>query len=814
MTNHWNDVSNSDVMLALGGNPAENHPAAIAHIMAAKDKGAKLISVDPRFTRTSARADLYAPIRSGTDIAFLGGMINWVIADIEANPGNYNILYVTEYTNASFLVNPDFKGPADLDGLYSGYNGTVNETDNAKRSYNKATWTFQKDDKGVIKKDKTLKDPRCVFQLLKKHYSRYTPEKVETICGTPRALFLEVTQLFASSGKPDKSGIILYAMGTTQHTNGTQNIRAQGILQMLLGNMGVAGGGIAAMRGESNVQGSTDYGLLFGNLPGYLTMVADTDSTVQKWAARTLPTTTEALSANWMQNYPKYLTSLLKSWYGDNATSANEFGIDYLPKTQTGKNYSWIPLFEDMDAGKIKGMMIWGMNPAVGGPNSEVQRRALGKLTWMMASDLWMTETAEFWRRPGVNPADVQTEVFMLPAKASFEKEGSVSNSSRWMQWRYKAADGPGEAEDDLWMINAVMTKVRELYAKDGGPAADSITKMAWDYGPVPDPNQVAKEINGYFLADKTIGTVTYKKGTLLTSFANLQTDGSTSSGCWIYCGSYIAEGKEGNLAARRDLTPDTFNIGLFPKWAWSWPVNRRIIYNRASVDLSGKPFAPQKPVIAWQDGKWVGDVVDGNYPPLAVDPVAGRLPFIMKGDGVGSLFGPGLVDGPFAEFYEPWEAPVANQMSGQQSNPSFKIWRPLEKGTPDKFPIIGTTYRVTEHWQTGAMTRNLPWCVEAMPEPFVEMSEELAAEKGIANGDKVTISSIRGTISMKALVTKRFKPFNVAGKSVHEVGLLWHWGYSSDSKGDSANVLTPYAGDANTMIPEYKAFLVDVKKA
>jgi len=814
MTNHWNDISNADVMLAMGGNPAENHPAAIAHMMEAKDKGAKLISVDPRFTRTSARADLYAPIRSGTDIAFLNGMVNWVIGDIEANPGNYNMVYIREYTNASFLVNPDFKGPGDMDGLYSGYNGGLNEADNAKRSYNKATWTFQKDDKGIIKKDKTLKDPNCVFQLLKKHFSRYTPEKVEAICGTPKALFLEITQLFASTGKPDKAGIILYAMGTTQHTNGTQNIRSQGILQMLLGNMGVAGGGIAAMRGESNVQGSTDYGLLFGNLPGYLTMVADTDSTIQKWADRTLPKTTEALSANWMQNYPKYLTSLLKAWYGDNATASNEYGLNYLPKTQTGKNYSWIPLFEDMDAGKIKGMMVWGMNPAVGGPDSEMQRRALGKLTWMVTADLWMTETGEFWRRPGVNPADIQTEVFMLPAKASFEKEGSVSNSGRWMQWRYKAADGPGEAEDDLWMINAVMTRVRELYAAEGGPAADAITKMAWDYGETPNPHQVAKEINGYFVQDKTIGTVTYKKGSLVPNFVSLQTDGSTSSGCWIYCGSYTDEDPaKGNLAARRDLT-DTSNIGLFPKWAWSWPVNRRIIYNRASVDLNGQPFAPQKPVLAWKDGKWVGDVVDGNYPPLAVDPVAGRLPFIMKGDGVGAIFGPGLTDGPFPEYYEPWETPVANQLHTQTSNPSFRIFHPAEHGTPDKYPIIGTTYRVTEHWQTGAMTRNLPWCVETMPEPFVEMSEELAAEKDISNGDKVTVESIRGKVTMKALVTKRFKPFNVAGKKVHEVGLVWHWGYSSDSKGDSANVLTPYAGDANTMIPEYKAFLVDVKKA
>ncbi len=803
MTNHWNDISNADVMLALGGNPCENHPAAIAHIMEAKDKGAKLICVDPRFTRTAARSDIYAPLRSGTDIAFLGGMINWVIADIEANPGNYNMVYIKEYTNSSFLVNPDFKDAADGDGLYSGYNGSINEADNSKRSYNKATWTFQKDDAGVIKKDKTLKDPNCVFQLLKKHFARYTPEKVESICGMSQALFLEITKLFAASGKPDKSGIILYAMGTTQHTNGAQNIRAQGILQMLLGNMGVAGGGIAAMRGESNVQGSTDYALLYHILPGYLGMINSADTSRETYANRLIPKTNEPQSVNWWSNYPKYLTSLLKAWYGDNATAENDFGFHYLPKIQQGKIYSWMPLFEAMNAGTIKGMMAWGMNPAVSGPNVEVQRRSMEKLEWMMLSELWMTETGEFWKRPGVNPSDIKTEVFILPARSSFEKEGSISNSGRWMQWRYKAADGPGHAEDDLWMINAIMNRLRELYAEEGGPAADSITRMAWNYGETPNPHQVAKEINGYDLTT----------GKLLTSFANLKTDGSTSSGNWIYCGSYIDEDPAvGNLAARRDPTPDKYNIGLFPKWSWSWPVNRRIIYNRASVDLDGNPFAPQKPVVAWVDGKWVGDVVDGGGNPPG-DP-AGKLPFIMKADGVASMFGPGLTDGPFPEYYEPWESPVDNQLHTQQSNPSFYVFRPDEKGTPDKYPIIGTTYRVTEHWQSGPMTRNLPWCVEAMPEPFVEMSEELAAEKGIENGDKIVVSSIRGEVKMKALVTKRFKPFNVAGKQVHEVGILWHWGYSSDSKGDSANVLTPYAGDANTQIPEYKAFLVDVKKA
>jgi formate dehydrogenase major subunit len=573
---------------------------------------------------------------------------------------------------------------------------------------------------------------------------------------------------------------------------------------MLLANMGVAGGGIAAMRGESNVQGSTDYGLLFGNLPGYLAMMTDADTNRAAWATRTLPTTKEPLSANWISNYPKYLTSMLKAWYGDAATSENDFGFNYLPKLQSGKNYSWLPMFEEMGAGNIKGMLVWGMNPAVGGPNSTAHRNALGKLDWMVAADLWKTETAEFWHRPGVNPADIKTEVFLLPAKSSFEKEGSVSNSGRWMQWRYKAAEGTGESEDDLWMINSITRKLQEMYAAEGGPNAEAITLLTSDYGNPPDPHKVAKEINGYNLTT----------GALMANFVALQNDGTTSCGCWIYSGSYISEGKDGNMSARRDLTGDPYHIGLFNRWAWAWPVNRRIIYNRASVDLNGQPFAPQKPVVWWKDGAWTGDVIDGNYPPLAANPTTSRLPFIMTNDGVARMFGPGLADGPFPEFYEPWESPVDNQVSGQQSNPVFRIFRPQEHGTTDRFPIVGTTYRVCEHWQTGGMTRNLSWCVEAMPEPFVEMSEELAADKGIDNGEYVIVESMRGEVRMKALVTKRFKPFNLAGKTVHQVGVLWHWGYSSPSNGDSGNLLTPFAGDANTMIPEYKAFLVNVKKA
>ncbi len=804
MTNHWGDIANADCILAMGANPAEGHPAAFRWIMKAKELGAKLIVVDPRLTRTGTKADLYAPLRSGTDVAFIDGMINYIIQDIEKNPNNYNMLYIREYTNASYLINPNFKGPVELDGLFSGYAGGLNETDGAKRKYDKSTWTYQLDEKGIPKQDKTLKDPNCVFQLLKKHVARYTPEKVNVICGTPTDKFLEICKAYAETGKTGKAGTITYAMGTTQHTNGAENIRAYSILQTLLANMGVAGGGINAMRGESNVQGSTDYGLLYHILTGYLKNVVDSDTTLAKYLERITPKTNMPKSLNWWKNTPKYVVSLLKAWYGDAATKGNEFAFNYLPKLDSAKNYSFIALFEAMAAGTIKGLMCWGQNPAVGGPNSNLERKALENLEWLVGIDLWKTETMDFWQRPGVDPKNIKTEVFVLPALASYEKEGSVSNSSRWMQWRYKAANGPGEAEDDLWIANKLMIELRELYGKEGGPVAGAITDMAWNYGDIPSPHTVAKEINGYDLTT----------GKLVANFVGLKDDGTTSCGNWLYSGSYT---EAGNMAARRKLTPDTFNIGLFPEWSWCWPLNRRIIYNRASVDLDGNPFDTKHPVIKWNPAKgaaggWDGDIADNAAPPQSAE--TGVLPFIMVPDGQAKLFGPGMAEGPFPEAYEPWESPVTNEASKQQSNPIFKIWRPEEKGTPDQFPIAATTYRVVEHWQAGQMTRNLPWLVEMQPEPFVEMSEELASDKGIANGDKVIVESKRGSVTMVALVTKRFKPFQLNGKIVHQVGMVWHWGYTGLSTGDSANILTPSVGDANTMIPEYKAFLVDVKKA
>ncbi len=788
MTNHWTDIGNADVILIMGSNAAENHPISFHWVTKAMEKGAIMINVDPRYTRTSARASIWAPMRSGTDIAFLGGMIKYIVEDIEKNPQNYNMEYLREYTNAGWLINPGFEFK---DGIFSGYNASA-------RAYSdKSTWQYQLDEKGIPRQDKTLKDPNCAFQLLKKHYSRYDLDTVSRITGTPKDLLLKVYQTFASTGKPDRAGTIMYAMGTTQHTVGSQNVRAYSIIQTLLANIGIAGGGINALRGESNVQGATDY-FLFHILPGYLPMPTTAHSDLSKYLAAIVPANKDPKSGNWKINQPKYFISMMKAWYGDAATRANDFAYEYLPKLQAGTNYSFMPMFEAMDKGTIKGLLCWGQNPAVGGPNSNAERKSLDKLEWLVAIDLWETETAGFWKRPGVDPRSIKTEVFLLPACASYEKEGSVCNSGRWAQWRYKAIDPPGQARDDLWIIVHLMNKLRAMYSREGGPNAEAITKLTWNYGEHPDPKQVAKEINGYDLTT----------GKLMVNFISLRDDGTTSCGNWLYSGSFT---EDGNMMARRD-NKDASGIGLYSGWAWSWPVNRRIIYNRASVDLNGNPFDPKRAVVRWDPAKkaWSGDVVDG----YGANGPTERYPFIMQPEGVARLFGMGMADGPFPEHYEAWESPVKNIMSSTQLNPAARPLRPQEQGTPDRFPYIGTTYRVSEHWQAGAMTRNLPWLAELFPEMFVEIGEELAAEKGIKNGQKVIVESARGQVTAVAIVTKRLMPLQVDGRKVHHVGLPWHWGYSGISTGDSANLLTPYVGDPNTMMPEFKTFLVNIRRA
>jgi formate dehydrogenase major subunit len=818
MTNHWTDIKNSDVILVMGSNAAENHPISFRWVEEARARGAKLLSVDPRFTRTSAKADVYAPLRSGSDIAFLNGMMRYLIEN-----GLYDEFYIANYTNAPFLVNRDFRMPGELDGVFSGY-------DPDARKYDKKAWSFQADAEGVIKKDRSMKDPFCVFQLLKKHVSRYTLDMVSTITGTPKEKLAEIYKIYTSTGTPDRAGTIMYAMGWTQHTVGTQIIRSMAMIQLMLGNMGVSGGGVNALRGESNVQGSTDHCLLFHILPGYLKTPRASDTTLAAYNERYTPTTKEPESANWWSNYPRYSVSLLKAHYGPAAVKENEFGYQWLPKLDDGQNASWLVLFDEMFRGKFTGLFAWGQNPACSGSNAGKVRKALSTLQWMVNVNLFDNETGSFWRGPGMNPADIKTEVFQLPCASSVEKEGSITNSGRWAQWRYKAVDPPGEARPDSWIMNELFFRVRKLYEKEGGPFPDPVAKLSWDYGrrgpdgkvTEVDTRAIAKEINGYFLEDTEVKGTIYKKGTLVPSFAFLQDDGRTSSGNWLYCASYT---EAGNLMARRS-DDDPTGLGLYSEWSWCWPVNRRIIYNRASVDEYGRPRNPKRPVIYWDGSKWVGDVPDGGWPPLAEKDKT-KLAFIMKPDGVGHIFGSGLVDGPFPEHYEPLECPIpGNPMSkAHRINPVARLFYPGKGGKEEdmfascdlRYPFVCTTYRVTEHWQTGVLTRHLPWQLEMQPQNFLEISEELAGEKSIRGGDRVLVSSARGKVYAIAVVTARFKPFRIMNKTVHQVGMPWcyGWQYPEDGSGfDSSNLLTPTIGDANTMIPETKAFMVNVEKA
>ena len=815
MTNHWIDIANSDCILIMGSNAAENHPISFRWVTKAQLNGTPLIHVDPRFTRTSAKADIYAPLRSGTDIAFLGGMIKYIIDN-----NKYFKEYIAEYTNCSFIVGDKF---SFKDGLYSGYNPE-------KRRYDQSYWAFKMDANGIPMMDKSLEDPRCVFQLLKKHYSRYDVDTVSSITGTPKDDLMKVYETYAVTGAPDKAGTIMYAMGWTQHTVGVQNIRCMAIIQQLLGNMGVAGGGVNALRGESNVQGSTDHCLLFHILPGYLPTPSAPLQTLADYNKKYTPTTNDPLSANWWQNRPKYVASLLKAMYGDAATEKNDFCYSWMPKIEEGKAYSWLDLFDSMYKKEFTGFFCWGQNPACSGANAGKNRAALATLDWMVNVNLFDNETASFWKGPGVDPQKIKTEVFMLPCAAFMEKEGSITNSGRWGQWRYKAQEPPGDARPDGDIMVELFNEIRALYKNDKKAVfPDPIVNLEWDYttnGKF-DAQLVAKAINGYFTKDITIKDKQYKKGELVPSFAFLQADGSTSSGNWLYCQSF---NESGNNLARREKD-DPSGIGLYSKWSWCWPVNRRIIYNRASVDLKGNPWNPKTPVIKWvaevkdgqwENGKWVGDVPDGGWPPLH-NPDGklnekSKLPFIMKPDGVASIYGKGAKDGPFPEHYEPMECPVdKNPLSPQITNPLAAVYgtaKDIIKTCDPRYPFVGTTYRVTEHWQTGVLTRWLPWLLEAEPQLFVEMSEQLAKFKGIKNGEMTIVESPRGKIEAVAIVTIRLQPFKVLDQEVHLVGLPWHYGWVwPPDGGDSANLLTPAVGDPNTRIPETKAFMVNVRK-
>ena len=832
MTNHMIDLKNTNVALIMGSNMAENHPIGMKWLMKGRfdpQRQTKIIHVDPRFTRTSAIADIYCPMRSGTDIAFLGGMVKYIL-DNEL----YHKDYVLSYTNAAFLIRDDFDFQ---DGLFSGF-------DTAKGSYDTSSWDYKYDEGGNIMQDPTLQDPRCVFQLMKKHYSRYDIDTVCSITGSPKKKYEEVLKLYCSTSAPDQTGCINYAMGITQHTVGSQNVKAFTIVQLLLGNMGRAGGGINALRGENNVQGATDMALLFHILPGYIdsptasaaykdliSYIRKTTPGVGKLPFTNLSELRALVAAGvkysgWKVNTSKWIVSTLKAWYGDAATEDNDFAYHYIPKRQDTKNYSHIGLFEAMYKGEIDGLFINGSNPVVGGPSANKEQTALTKLKWMVSIDLWLNESAEFWSHTAweravenekvhrLTPKDIATEVFFLPAAAVYEKEGTAAQTGRWVQFRWKGADPVGESKADLWIYNELGKKIKALYADSTRPEDEPINKMTWDYDgqhgeEEPDIMKVANELCGYTIAD----------GKPVEGFALLKDDGSTACGNWIYCGG--TTWKDGKMIYKPQLRKkeDPSGLGLFPNWGWAWPVNRRIIYNRCSVQPDGvTPWPGDTDRLVWWDGAgaWAGWDVPDFIKTTGPDKPAFNDPFIMRPEGKGCFFATlaSFKDGPFPEHYEPWESPVPPIVNKQPMNPTAKVWEPEKQGKKEDYPIIATTYRVTEHWQTGALTRNLPWLAELMPNMFVELSEELARDKGIKNGAKVIVSTTRGDIEALACVTKRFKPFKVGGTEVHQIGMLWQFGFKGYATGDIANRLTPHIGDANTMCPEYKAFLCDIRRA
>ena len=843
-TTFQQDLQNSDCIVIEGSNFAECHPVGFQWVMEAKHRGATIIHVDPRFTRTSAMADLHVPIRAGADIAFLGGLINYAIEnDLWFKD------YVVNYTNAAVLINEDFQDTEDLDGVFSGW-------DPDKRSYDTKTWQYQRgpggglanaqgqaynarfdsgfqqqavsQNPGPLKEDRTLQDPHCVFQIVKRHFSRYTPEMVTHVCGVPKELFLKVAQAITSNSGREKTTAFCYAVGWTQHTVGVQYIRTAGILQLLLGNMGRPGGGIMALRGHATIQGSTDVPTLYNLLPGYLNApsVLKNHDTLRNYLL------TETEPTDYWAYRPRFMISLLKAWYGDAATPDNDFAYKYLPKA-TG-DHSHMPLFVAMSAGKIKGFMAVGQNPAVGGQNARFQRQALAKLDWMVVRDLYQTETATFWKdSPEVTsgetkPADINTEVFFLPAASAAEGAGSFTNTQRLLQWHDKAADPPGDARTDIWFTYQLGLRLKKLYAGSSDQKDRPILDMTWDYAAdAPDPGsrikdepdslKILREIKGSTVADKKP----------LPGFNSLKDDGSTACGVWIYSG--VMPNETDNLAASRKRTPDNY---VDPQWGYAWPDNRRILYNRASAAPDGSPWSERKKYIWWDAGKqqWTGlDNPDfaktkapdapGNPDGYALDYQSGTDPFILKPDGRGWLFAPtGLLDGPLPTHYEPWESPLAENQFYKKAkgNPATKVFEQLGdkvRGSFEQYPYVITTYRLTEHHLSGVMSRNLPWLAELQPELFVELSPELAHEKQIKNLDWVTISTPRARVRAKALVTRRMRPLHMGDRVVHQIGMPWHWGYQGVVKGDVVNNLSAMVADPNVSIHESKAFTCNIER-
>src|SRR2546421_3023309 len=884
MTNGWIDIKNTDMMLIMGGNPAENHPCGFKWPVEAKlHRNAKMIVVDPRFTRTATQADLFLQIRAGADIAFLGGLINYAIQNNRIAKD-----YLINYTNAAFIVKDGFKLPDD--GLFSGF-------DAGATTYDKSTWNYEEggkteganaaaatsnanpgssaqsnqpsssgksaganSEKGGnsgghqaggpvgaaaqggakpppmlppnVAYDLSLQHPRSVFQLLKQQYSRYTPEMVERITGIPKDQFLKAADLFTSirkDGNMKKAGTIIYAVGWTQHTSGTQIIRTAAILQLILGNVGRAGGGVNALRGHSNIQGATDMGGVFDIFPGYLKIPQPNDADLATFLKRTTPTPSKPSewdSYNYWSNTPKFMVAFLKSLYGDSAKKENDFNFHHLPKID--RKFDWTNMWDEMYAGKVKGLFAFGMNGVAIGPNSRKNIEALKKADFLVVCDLYPEETAEFWQSPGITKDDmkkINTTVYRLPGAGFAEKDGTFVNSARWLQWKYVAVPPPGDAKVDQEILARVFLKVKELYEKEGGKFPDPILNLTWAYTTPQNPSlsEVAKEINGKALADLTDEKLfpgqTIKAGQQLPGFAWLKDDGTTACGNWLYSGSWTEAGAQ----MQRRGTEDPSGLGIFQNWAWSWPANRRVMYNRASCDPSGKPWDSERRQVWWNEAqqKWVGnDVPDFKADSKPSDHMG---PFIMNPEGVGRIFAPlaAFADGPFPEHYEPVESPIANPLHPQQSNnPVAKKFKSdLDKlGTPDQgFNVVCTTYRLTEHYHY--WTKNNPMNVQLVPEPFVEVPAQLANEMGITGGEKVKVTSARGVYVAKAMVTKRIKPMMIDGKKTYQIGVPIHWGYrgiAEDAGKTSlmtANQLSPAAIDPNAYTPEFKGFLVKIEK-
>jgi formate dehydrogenase major subunit len=838
-TTFQQDLQNSDCILIMGSNMAECHPVGYQWVMEARERGARVIHVDPRYTRTSATATDYVRIRAGSDIAFLGGIINYILEN-----GREFREYVVNYTNAPVIVDEGFQDTEELDGFFSGWQ-------DEKRNYDSSTWQYagmavhgsagQREMGANLgeaaghgghgaslehgeppEEDPTLEHPRCVFQLLRRHYARYTPEFVEQVCGVPRNQFRMVAKALCDNSGRERTSAFCYAVGWTQHTVGVQYIRAAAIVQLLLGNIGRPGGGILALRGHASIQGSTDIPTLYNILPGYIPMPhAHAHQNLDEFIEMN-----SAASGFW-GNMGAYTVSLLKAYWGAHATAENDFCFDYLPRI-TGDHSIYQTVLAMLE-GAVKGMVVVGENPAVGSANSGLHRKAMAKLDWLVVRDLVEIETAAFWydspevRRGELRSEEIGTEVFFLPASAHTEKDGSFTNTQRLLQWHHRAVEPEGDCRSELWFYYHLGRIIRAKLEGSEEERDRPVLELQWHYptsgeAEEPSADAVLREING-----------TGPDGSTLSAYTELSDDGSTACGCWIYCGCYA---DETNQPARRK--PGSEQSWVAPEWGWAWPANRRIIYNRASADPEGKPWSERKRYVWWdeQEGQWTGeDVPDfqADKRPDYVPPdgaraqaaIKGNHPFIMQADGRGWLFVPsGLVDGPLPTHYEPHESPFPNRLHDQRGNPARQIFeRPGNHTQPtdgqpgaDRYPFVMTTYRLTEHHTAGGMSRFVPYLAELQPEMFCEVSPELAAERSLVNGGWATVATERAAIEARVLVTDRMRPLRVNGRTVHQVGLPYHWGSRGLARGDSANDLFPIVLDPNVHIQEVKAATCDIR--